>query len=74
MEMQSGLPSKKIPFAHFPLSHTRAVQACQGFYTGPSVWNILPQNYPQSELCLFTSFKTLLKYHLHKKIYSDNPT
>ena len=38
----------------------------------PSVWNILPQNYPQSELCLFTSFKTLLKYHLHKKIYSDS--
>lgn len=40
----------------------------------PSVWNILPQNYPQSEPCLFTSFKALLKYHLLKKIYSDNPT
>ena len=32
MEMWSGLPPKKIPFAHFLSSHARAMQASQGLY------------------------------------------
>lgn len=40
----------------------------------PSVWNMLPQDYPQGVICLLTSFKTLLKYHLLKKVHADNPS